>query len=547
MASEFLLPDLGEGLTEAEIVSWLVAPGDVIAIDQLVVEVESAKSIVELPSPYGGRVERLHGAPGDVVTKGSPLITVVPVDAPVAPVAGVAPAAAVPAGAVASPVSAADAASPASPTDAASPASATDSRPPASAADDAAAAGGTDVVPGTAVRVPDAPATVAGSGAVLVGYGTKESTLRLQRPAGGRFGRGAPSPAPAASGSAAALSGAAAPAPAEPARPGDALLDPSRRSPVVSPIVRKRARDHGFDAGALLGSGAGSLVLRHDVEAAIAARAADARADSSQIVPSSPFYPDSGRMDSGGVDLGGAGAGGVASGGIGVGDVRIPITGLRKVVAARLAQSRRLIPEATIWLDVDATELFAAKERLQKSTGERFSLTALIARFVVAGLRQYPILNSSVDDETNEIVQHGSINLGLAAQTPRGLMVPVVHGAHDLTTRTLRDEITALVTRAEKGDFPPSALSGGTFTLNNYGGFGVDGSAAIINHPEVAMLGVGRVIDRPWVVDGEIVVRKVVELTLVFDHRVCDGDVASGFLTYVARCVEEPLLLLGNL
>ena len=318
-----------------------------------------------------------------------------------------------------------------------------------------------------------------------------------------------------------------------------ALLDPVRRSPVVSPIVRKRARDHGFDASQLQGSGAGNLVLRQDVEAAIAAGAtlgADAPSDSSQIGPNSAVYPDLGRVDSE-----------PAPAGIGVADVRIPITGLRKVVAARLAQSRRLIPEATIWLDVDATELFAAKERLQKSTGERFSLTALIARFVVSGLKQYPILNSSVDEERNEIVQHGSINLGLAAQTPRGLMVPVVHGAHDLTTRTLRDEITALVSRAETGDFPPSALAGGTFTLNNYGGFGVDGSAAIINHPEVAMLGVGRVIDRPWVVDGEIVVRKVVELTLVFDHRVCDGDVASGFLTYVARCVEEPLLLLGNL
>jgi pyruvate dehydrogenase E2 component (dihydrolipoamide acetyltransferase) len=477
MSSEFLLPDLGEGLTEAEIVSWLVAPGDVIAIDQLVVEVESAKSVVELPSPYGGRVAELHGAPGDVVQKGSPLITVVAVDAPAE--APVVPAAAPDAPVVASTAS-------------------------------------VELVPGTAVRAPDAQPAAPGSGAVLVGYGTKESTVRLRRPDGGRFGRrAAPHAAPATAGS--------------------ALLDPTRRSPVVSPIVRKRARDHGFDASQLQGTGEGSLVLRDDVEAAIAALAGGSEATTSVAQPASSTQPPASVATPD------------TAADIGVADVRIPITGLRKVVAARLAQSRRLIPEATIWLDVDATELFAAKERLQKSTGERFSLTALIARFVVSGLKQYPILNSSVDDETNEIVQHGSINLGLAAQTPRGLMVPVVHGAHDLTTRTLRDEITALVTRAEKGDFPPSTLAGGTFTLNNYGGFGVDGSAAIINHPEVAMLGVGRVIDRPWVVDGEIVVRKVVELTLVFDHRVCDGDVASGFLTYVARCVEEPLLLLGNL
>ncbi|WP_382308388.1 dihydrolipoamide acetyltransferase family protein [Herbiconiux sp. UC225_62] len=506
MASEFLLPDLGEGLTEAEIVSWLVAPGDVIAVDQLVVEVESAKSVVELPSPYGGRVAELHGAPGDVVHKGSPLITVVPVDIE---------------GARAAPGSA-------------------DAAPSGADAVQAAAAGA-DVVPGTAVRATAAEVTAAGSGAVLVGYGTKESTVRLRRPEGGRFGRraGTRSAPPVAVGDASLDGGARSPVVSRPSAvdavgdPGRALLDPTRRSPVVSPIVRKRARDHGFDASQLLGSGAGSLVLRDDVEAAIEALSSGTAAAAS-VVPASGLR-------------GAAGATPDSPAGIGVADVRIPITGLRKVVAARLAQSRRLIPEATIWLDVDATELFAAKERLQKSTGERFSLTALIARFVVAGLKQYPILNSSVDDETNEIVQHGSINLGLAAQTPRGLMVPVVHGAHDLTTRTLRDEIAALVTRAEKGDFPPSALAGGTFTLNNYGGFGVDGSAAIINHPEVAMLGVGRVIDRPWVVDGEIVVRKVVELTLVFDHRVCDGDVASGFLTYVARCVEEPLLLLGNL
>lgn len=469
MAQEFLLPDLGEGLTEAEIVSWLVAPGDVIAIDQLVVEVESAKSVVELPSPYGGRVESLHASAGDVVLKGAPLISVVPVDSPAALLAQ-------------------------EPAPQPAPSRTTSE----------------ELVPGTAVRMPDTRSAAPGSGAVLVGYGTKESTVRLRRPAGGRFGRTGPETAPVRS------------------ETSSRLLDASRRSPVVSPLVRKRAKDHGFDASELAGSGAGALVRREDVEAAIlelsraipsAVKAVPAPQEQTALAVATP----------------------------GAEDLRIPITGLRKVVATRLTHSRRTIPEATIWLDVDATELFAAKDRLQRSSGERFSLTALIARFVVAGLKQYPILNSSVNEEHNEIVQHGAVNLGLAAQTPRGLMVPVVHGAHDLTTRELRDGIAALVEQSGKGDFAPSALSGGTFTLNNYGGFGVDGSAAIINHPEVAMLGVGRVIDRPWVVEGRIEARKVVELTLAFDHRVCDGDVASGFLTYVARCVEEPLLLLGNL
>jgi 2-oxoisovalerate dehydrogenase E2 component (dihydrolipoyl transacylase) len=457
MPKQFLLPDLGEGLTEAEVVTWLVAPGDIITIDQLVVEVESAKSIVELPSPYGGRVERLDAAQGQVVEKGGALLTIVALDEVV---------------------------------------TGTESDPetPPQSVD----------VPGTAIREtePASGPALSGSGAVLVGYGTKESSMRLKRPEGGRFGSRTP---------AAAL------------RSSTTLLDPDRRSPVVSPLVRRRAKSHGFDASQLLGSGPGALVRRDDVEAAIASLSTDSPLTTTQpaMIPSGIPSADT--------------------------DVRIPMTGMRKLIAARLSESRRVVPEATIWLDVDATELFAAKDRLQAATGERFSLTSLVARFCVAGLRQFPVLNSSVDEAANEIVQHGSINLGIAAQTPRGLMVPVVHGAHDLTTRELRDRVGELVAASEKGDFAPAVLSGGTFTLNNYGGFGVDGSTPIINYPEVAMLGVGRVIDRPWVVKGELAVRKVVTLSFVFDHRVCDGGVASGFLTYVARCVEEPLLLLGNL
>jgi 2-oxoisovalerate dehydrogenase E2 component (dihydrolipoyl transacylase) len=425
--ADFLLPDLGEGLTEAAIVNWLVAPGDVIVVDQPVVEVESAKSIVELPSPFAGRVESVNGAPGDVVQKGGVLLTV----AEVAEVAEV--------------------------------------------------VGAPDVVPGTAVR----PDSDGGSGAVLIGYGTRESTRKLSRPAGGRFGN-RPAPHEVAT----ALAG-----------------EEPLHSPVISPLVRKQAKSHGLDASTLRGSGPGLLVTREDVDAAIAAM-------EHAIVP---------------------------------GDTRTPITGMRKIIGSRLSLSRTTIPEATIWLDVDATELFTAKARLESSTGERFSLTALIARFVVAGLMKYPVLNSSVDDERGEFVQHAAINLGLATQTARGLMVPVIPAAQDLTTRQLRDAVAALVEQAVAGNFSAGALSGGTFTLNNYGGFGVDGSTPIINHPEVAMLGVGRIIDRPWVIDGQLAVRKVVTLSFVFDHRVCDGDVASGFLTFVAHCIEEPLLLLGSL
>lgn len=455
MSDQFLLPELGEGLTEAEIVQWLVAEGDVVAIDQPVVEVESAKSVVELPSPYRGRVTALHALPGQSVQRGAPLLTI--------------------------------------------------------SSDPTTGAG--ELVPGTALREDDE----SGSGAVLVGYGTREIVPRAPRPRNGRFGRR--SPDSEASPSRPVAAPRALPTDTGPTAP----LDPMRRAPVVSPIVRRLAREHGFDASAVAGSGRDGLVLRTDVEAAIAAleQAAPGRPLPRTTQETRQHLPDGG-------------------------DTRIPITGMRKVIGARLARSRRVIPEATIWLDVDATELVRAKARLEQATGERFGVTALLARFTVAALQRYPVLNASVDEERNEIVQHRAVHLGLAAQTSRGLMVPVIRDADRMTTRQLRDAVSGLVSRTDSGEYAADEASGSTFTLNNYGGFGVDGSAPIINHPEVAMLGVGRIIDRPWVVDGQLAVRKVVLLSFAFDHRVCDGDVASGFLTTVARSIEEPLLLLAD-
>ncbi|TFC31276.1 2-oxo acid dehydrogenase subunit E2 [Cryobacterium sp. TMT1-3] len=494
MSREFLLPDLGEGLTEAEIVAWLVAPGDTIVIDQAVVEVESAKSIVELPSPYGGVVASLFGEPGQIIHAGQVLLTV------------------------------------------ADPAAADAVDAPAAAA---------------VVGVPAAMATAAptgGSGAVLVGYGTTESTRPARRVAAGRFGapRAADAPAPPKPAAPPAPTAPTAPAPpappvavsraerpaavaasGSPARVSPAItssstVDPIRSSPVVSPIVRRLAREKGFDASMLAGSGRNGLVLRSDVEDHLRHLSTPA-AVPAQRTTTAPVASDASA------------------------DIRIPISGLRKVVSQRLTTSRREIPEATIWLDVDATALFAARDQLLTATGERFSVTALIARFVVAGLRLYPVLNSSVDTASQEILQHGAVNLGIAAQTSRGLMVPVIHGAHAMNTRRLRDAIAALVAQSPDGTFAPSALTGGTFTLNNFGSLGVDGSAAIINHPEAAILGIGRMIERPWVVDHELAVRTVVELSMVFDHRVCDGGTAAGFLTYVARCIENPVSLLADL
>jgi pyruvate/2-oxoglutarate dehydrogenase complex dihydrolipoamide acyltransferase (E2) component len=474
MGQNFILPDLGEGLTEAEIVSWLVAVGDTIAVDQPVVEVESAKSIVELPSPYGGVVEALNGSVGQVVHAGQVLLTV---------------------------------------TDAAE-ASPTIPQP--------------DALPGA---VPTAEVDGSASGAVLIGYGTSENTRPVRRPATARFGV-RPGSAPVVAPVAAAAPITTQTSPTSPTRPAG-------RSPVVSPLVRRLARENGLDATLLIGSGSNALVLRRDVESVIRERTAAVEPPPT-VGPAALLEPAPAVKPAPVIEP-------VQTRAAPTDDIRIPITGLRKVVSERMSTSRREIPEATVWLDVDATELFAARDRLFETTGERFSVTALIARFTVAGLRRFPLLNSSVDTASQEILQRGSINLGLAAQTPRGLMVPVVHDAHAMTTRELRDSIAGIVTQAADGSFPPSRLTGGTFTLNNFGALGVDGSAAIINHPEAAILGIGRMIERPWVVNHALAVRTVVELSLVFDHRVCDGGTAAGFLTYVARCIESPVSMLADL
>jgi pyruvate dehydrogenase E2 component (dihydrolipoamide acetyltransferase) len=222
------------------------------------------------------------------------------------------------------------------------------------------------------------------------------------------------------------------------------------------------------------------------------------------------------------------------------------LRGLRKTVADKLSRSRREIPEATVWVDVDATELVAARMVLNEREPDRpVSLLSLLARFAVAGLRRFPELNSRVDGD--EVVVLGAVHLGFAAQTDRGLVVPVVPDADRLNTRELAAAIATRTATARKGALTPADLTGGTFTVNNYGVFGVDGSAAIINHPEAAILGIGRVIARPWVVDDELVARKVCQLTLAFDHRVCDGGTAGGFLRFVADCVESPVTALGEL
>jgi 2-oxoisovalerate dehydrogenase E2 component (dihydrolipoyl transacylase) len=213
-----------------------------------------------------------------------------------------------------------------------------------------------------------------------------------------------------------------------------------------------------------------------------------------------------------------------------------------------MSQSRREIPEATTWLDVDATGLLEAREYINTHSPEpQVGILGLIARFCVAGLVRHRELNAYLDTELGEIVRFPHIHLGIAAQTDRGLLVPVIRNAERMSAAQLTVELRALTVRAREGTLAPGELVGSTFTLNNHGVLGTDGATPIINFPEAAQLGIGRIIDKPWVVDGQLCVRKVTQLTLAFDHRVCDGGPASGFLRFMAQCLQRPLAMLGEL
>jgi pyruvate dehydrogenase E2 component (dihydrolipoamide acetyltransferase) len=301
--------------------------------------------------------------------------------------------------------------------------------------------------------------------------------------------------------------------------------------PVVSPLVRRMAREAGLDLSGITGTGPAGIVLRADVDRALQARG-DQYPPAPQARPPVPeARPPGPAPQPGGPPVVGS---------------RVPLRGARKAMADKLTRSRREIPEATVWVDVDATDLVAARAALNARTPERpVGLLALLSRFTVLALRQYPELNARI--EADEIVIPDHVHLGFAAQTERGLVVPVVRDAHRMSTRELSAALAERTAAARAGRLTPAELTGGTVTVNNYGVFGVDGSAAIINHPEVAIVGFGRIIDRPWVIDGQVTARKITEITLSFDHRVCDGGTAGGFLRYLADCVEQPVTALGDL
>lgn len=424
-AQVFRLPDLGEGLTEAELVRWLVAVGDAVAVDQPIAEVETAKSVVEVPSPFAGVVAALHGEEGEALAVGAPLIEV------------------------------------------------TEQQP--------------DAVP-----APDPEAT-GGSGNVLVGYGTTE----LRRSVRSRVRR---------------------------TTMPSSTLTPARSGPVavISPVVRTLARTHGIDLSTVRPTGEGGVITRRDVEAAFAAPATTAPATAA---PTAAPTVDQRT----GLAL----------------RASTPFSLFRRTVAANMARSRGEIPEATVWVDVDATELWDARRRLR--FGDRTpSLLSFVARFTLAALARRPELAGRVTADGAGIDTFDGVNLGFAVDSPRGLVVPVVRRADRMTIRELDGAFDRLTRDARAGSLAPAELTGSTFTINNYGSLGVDGSAAIINHPEVAILGIGRMIERPWVVDGAVVPRRIAQLSLVFDHRVTDGGVAAGLLRDIADAMESPLALLAD-
>ncbi|MFE6159693.1 dihydrolipoamide acetyltransferase family protein [Streptomyces sp. NPDC056486] len=484
---EFKLPDLGEGLTEAEITRWLVQVGDVVAVDQPVVEVETAKAMVEVPCPYGGVVTARFGEEGTELPVGSTLLTV----AVGAPDGNAGPAPQEP-----------------------------------------------------AERALQAAAAEESSGNVLVGYGTAAAPARRRRVrSAGPATQSAPKPAsqPARQ----PVRQEKPPRLRQPAGTPEAAGSGSGTFPhadgpipVISPLVRKLARENGVELRELTGTGPDGLIMRADVETAIVegrttahettAHEATAYEDTltrPAVVPASEELREAPGTE-----------------------VRYPLTGIRGLVADKMSRSRREIPEATCWVDADATELLAARAAMnaavKEGDGQKISLLALFARISVAALARYPMLNSTVDMEAREVVRLADVHIGFAAQTDRGLVVPVVRNANARTTESVNTELIRLTRAARDGKLTPGELTGGTFTLNNYGVFGVDGSTPIINHPEAAMLGVGRIVPKPWVHQGELAVRHVVQLSLTFDHRVCDGGTAGGFLRFVADCVEQPAVLL---
>jgi pyruvate dehydrogenase E2 component (dihydrolipoamide acetyltransferase) len=412
---DFLLPDLGEGLEDAEIISWSVQEGDHVELNQVLVEVNTAKAAVEIPSPWEGVIEKRHAAAGDIVNVGHPLVSIRVEDA----------------------------------------------AEPSREAVQAAQEVGPD-------RAEEAKPK---RRAVLVGYGVEEEEDPI--PAGEEA----------------------------PGRGGQ-----RRSGPVAaSPPVRRLAKEMGVDLATVSGTGPEGRITREDVMAASASSA-------------------EGR-------------------GQGAEDERMPVRGVRRLIAQKMARSAREIPHVTTFLTVDASSLEAHRTSLQEETGSRLTALPIVVRAFIEVIKEFRGLNASFDADASEIVLRADVHVGVATETERGLLVPVIRHADGLGIQELAGEMARLITAAREGSSAPEDLMGGTVTVSNVGSFGAEYGTPIINHPEAAILAIGVIEPRALVVDGKVEARPAVTLSLSFDHRVLDGAEAGRALKTLGDLLESPVRL----
>jgi 2-oxoisovalerate dehydrogenase E2 component (dihydrolipoyl transacylase) len=501
---QFRLPDVGEGLTEADIVRWLVQPGEKVTVNQIIVEIETAKAVVELPCPFEGVVAGLLVAEGTTVDVGTPIISVE---------VGAGPGEA---GNEAGDGSAADDGN-AADDEAAEGARALEAIRQAALADELIPA-----LPAEGGVEPGMHGTLAPKAerqAVLVGYGVKlgATTRRARKaPAGAR-----PASGPAAAGSAPASPARAAPADGSAAQ--DAPAARPQAAVLAKPPVRKMAKDLGIDLSELAGTGPDGSITRDDVQAASAGQAAAPQAYAAPAALAGAAAPLPR-------------------------EERIPIRGVRKHTAAAMTASAFTAPHVTEFLQIDITETMDATARvktLPEFADVRVSPLLFVARALMVAAARYPMINSSWDEAAQEIVIRHYVNLGIAAATDRGLVVPNIKEAQALSLPDLARAIGGLAATARAGKATPGDLRGGTITITNVGVFGVDTGTPILSPGEAAILAFGRVKDAPWVHAGQLAVRQVTTLALSFDHRVVDGDVGSAVLRDVGAMLEDPLRMLA--
>ncbi len=486
-AKKFALPDLGEGLTESEIVAWKVAVGDTVTLNQIIAEVETAKALVELPSPFAGVVSQLFADEGATVQVGDPIVEF--------------------------DVDGGESESPRGTQD-------------SGRAVDAAADGVSDES-GTAISPSDTP--VVERQAVLVGYGPKiEGGARpARRSRGWASSTQSPADAEPADVEAAdagtadtAAADTAAAAPHTEAPTGSQAAEEARERPRSTPPVRKLARDLGVDLTQVDGTGENGLITRDDVNRAVAAGA-----ETSAGPTEDTTMPTSESREA----------------------TRTPIKGVRKATAQAMVRSAFTAPHVTEFLTIDVTagmDLVRSLGKKSAFAGKRVTVLSLVAKAVLLAAARTPSVNSHWDDDAQEIVQYAHVNLGIAAATGRGLIVPNIKDADTLGLADLADALVDLVEAARAGTTSPRSLTGGTITITNVGVFGIDAGTPILNPGEAAILAVGAVRRMPWEYRGEIALREVMTLSLSFDHRLVDGEQGSRFLVDVGTILSDPGMVL---